>query len=160
MRSIGPAVTREQSPAFLRNSNGRLDFPGPTQEALAQKAFWPHIQKSCPSLTLCSQSTYCSLKMMSVMYLFTCLFIASFYQCVNHEDQSLYCFVHHRILRAQNSAWHTGRCSVSSCWFKCSFSEWINTNKGEIYFRFPKRFTYMHLELYWMFLNLKTCYLL
>src|SRR5574337_311356 len=33
MRSIGPAVTREQSPAFLHNSNGRLDFPGPTQEA-------------------------------------------------------------------------------------------------------------------------------
>ena len=33
MRSIGPAVTREQSPAFLRNSNGRLDFPGPTQES-------------------------------------------------------------------------------------------------------------------------------
>ena len=32
-RSIGPAVTREQSPAFLRNSNGRLDSPGPTQEA-------------------------------------------------------------------------------------------------------------------------------
>ena len=31
--SIGPAVTREKSPAFLRNSNGRLDFPGPTQEA-------------------------------------------------------------------------------------------------------------------------------
>ena len=30
---LGPAVTREQSPAFLRNSNGRLDFPGPTQEA-------------------------------------------------------------------------------------------------------------------------------
>src|SRR5574340_316292 len=28
MRSIGPAVTREQSPAFLRNSNGRLDLPG------------------------------------------------------------------------------------------------------------------------------------
>ena len=28
MRSIGPAVTREQSPAFLRNPNGRLDFPG------------------------------------------------------------------------------------------------------------------------------------
>src|SRR5574340_950475 len=35
MRSIGPAVTREQSPAFLRNSNGRLDLPGPTQEAAA-----------------------------------------------------------------------------------------------------------------------------
>ena len=35
MRSIGPAVTREQSPAFLRNSNGRLDLPGPTQEALS-----------------------------------------------------------------------------------------------------------------------------
>ena len=33
MRSIGPAVTREQCPAFLRNSNGRLDLPGPTQEA-------------------------------------------------------------------------------------------------------------------------------
>ena len=33
MRSIGPAVTREQSPAFLRNSTGRLDLPGPTQEA-------------------------------------------------------------------------------------------------------------------------------
>src|SRR5574337_1256116 len=33
MRSIGPGVTREQSPAFLRNSNGRLDFPGPTKEA-------------------------------------------------------------------------------------------------------------------------------
>ena len=33
MRSIGPAVTREQGPAFLRNSNGRLDVPGPTQEA-------------------------------------------------------------------------------------------------------------------------------
>ena len=31
--SIGPAVTREQSPAFLRNSNGILDLPGPTQEA-------------------------------------------------------------------------------------------------------------------------------
>ena len=31
MRSIGPAVTREQCPAFLRNSNGRLDLPGPTQ---------------------------------------------------------------------------------------------------------------------------------
>ena len=30
MRSIGPAVTREQSPAFFRNSNGRLDLPGPT----------------------------------------------------------------------------------------------------------------------------------
>ena len=29
MRSIGPAVTREQSPAFLRNSNGRVDLPGP-----------------------------------------------------------------------------------------------------------------------------------
>ena len=28
MTSIGPAVTREQSPAFLRNSNGRLDLPG------------------------------------------------------------------------------------------------------------------------------------
>src|SRR5574337_975083 len=26
MRSIGPAVTREQSPAFLRNSTGRLDL--------------------------------------------------------------------------------------------------------------------------------------
>ena len=26
-------LSREQSPAFLRNSNGRLDFPGPTQEA-------------------------------------------------------------------------------------------------------------------------------
>ena len=25
--------TREQSPAFLRNSNGRVDLPGPTQEA-------------------------------------------------------------------------------------------------------------------------------
>ena len=31
MRSIGLAVTREKSPAFLRNSNGRLDLPGPTQ---------------------------------------------------------------------------------------------------------------------------------
>ena len=30
MRSIGPAVTREQSPAFLHNSNGRLELPGPT----------------------------------------------------------------------------------------------------------------------------------
>src|SRR5574341_1326199 len=28
MRSIGPAVTREQCPAFLRNSNGRLDLLG------------------------------------------------------------------------------------------------------------------------------------
>ena len=26
-------VEGEQSPAFLRNSNGRLDLPGPTQEA-------------------------------------------------------------------------------------------------------------------------------
>src|SRR5574341_2176246 len=32
MRSIGPLLTREQSPAFVRNSNGRLDLPGPTQE--------------------------------------------------------------------------------------------------------------------------------
>ena len=39
MRSIGPAVTREQSPAFLRNSNGRLDLPGPTQEAIAKCVF-------------------------------------------------------------------------------------------------------------------------
>src|SRR5574337_2104878 len=31
MRSIGPAVPREQSPAFLRNANGRLGLPGPTQ---------------------------------------------------------------------------------------------------------------------------------
>ena len=30
---LGPAVTREQSTAFLRNSNGRLDLPVPTQEA-------------------------------------------------------------------------------------------------------------------------------
>ena len=37
MRSIGPAVTREQSPAVLRNSNGRLDLPGPTQEAKNMK---------------------------------------------------------------------------------------------------------------------------
>ena len=28
MTSIGPAVTREQCPAFLRNSSGRLDLPG------------------------------------------------------------------------------------------------------------------------------------
>ena len=27
-----PSVTREQSPALPDNSNGRLDFPGPTQE--------------------------------------------------------------------------------------------------------------------------------
>ena len=27
-----PAVTREQSPTLPRNSNGRLDFPGPTEE--------------------------------------------------------------------------------------------------------------------------------
>ena len=33
MRSICPAVTREQSPTVLRHSNVRLDFPGPTQEA-------------------------------------------------------------------------------------------------------------------------------
>ena len=33
LNAIGPAVTQEQSPAFLRNTNGRLDFPGPTQEA-------------------------------------------------------------------------------------------------------------------------------
>src|SRR5574340_834524 len=31
MRSIGPAVTPEQCPAFLRNSSGRLDLPGPTK---------------------------------------------------------------------------------------------------------------------------------
>ena len=42
MRSIGPAVTREKSPAFLRNSNGRLDFPGPTQEA---PEFDPWVEK-------------------------------------------------------------------------------------------------------------------
>src|SRR5574340_132464 len=28
-----PTMAREQSPAFLRNSHGRLDFPVPTQEA-------------------------------------------------------------------------------------------------------------------------------
>ena len=27
-----PAVTRAQPPALPRNSNGRLGFPGPTQE--------------------------------------------------------------------------------------------------------------------------------
>ena len=32
-RPDSPTMTREQSPAFLRNSNGRLDLPGPTQEA-------------------------------------------------------------------------------------------------------------------------------
>ena len=37
MRSIGPAVTREQCPAFLRNSSGRLDLPGPTQEGQEEK---------------------------------------------------------------------------------------------------------------------------
>ena len=35
----GPAVTREQSPAFLGNSNGRLDFPGPTHKQL-KYPFW------------------------------------------------------------------------------------------------------------------------
>ena len=29
---LGPAVTRAQTPAFPRNSNGRWGFPGPTQE--------------------------------------------------------------------------------------------------------------------------------
>src|SRR5574337_88479 len=50
MRSIGPAVTREQSPAFLRNSNGRLDFPGPTQEASCiprrNSRIPPHLEKN------------------------------------------------------------------------------------------------------------------
>ena len=46
MRSIGPAVTREQSPAFLHNSNGRLDFPGPTQDPLLWLQF-----KILPSLS-------------------------------------------------------------------------------------------------------------
>ena len=32
MRSIGPAVTREQSPAFLRNSNGRLVIKHETRQ--------------------------------------------------------------------------------------------------------------------------------
>src|SRR5574337_1086795 len=42
MRSIGPAVTREQSPAFLRNSNGRLDFPVVTRESRcnSRKSTW------------------------------------------------------------------------------------------------------------------------
>ena len=43
MRSIGPAVTREQSPAFLRNSNGRLDLPGPTQEVVSAKSLVPFL---------------------------------------------------------------------------------------------------------------------
>ena len=39
MRSIGPAVTRGQSPAFLRNSNGTLDLPGfHISEAAANRA--------------------------------------------------------------------------------------------------------------------------
>ena len=50
MRSIGPAVTREQSPAFLRNSNGRLDFPWPTQEAscipLRNSRIPPQLEKN------------------------------------------------------------------------------------------------------------------
>ena len=50
VRSIGPAVTREQSPAFLRNSNGRLDFPGPTQEAswIPSRNSWipPQLEKN------------------------------------------------------------------------------------------------------------------
>ena len=34
VQSVGSLrVGREQSPAFLRNSTGRLDLPGPTQEA-------------------------------------------------------------------------------------------------------------------------------
>ena len=52
MRSIGPAVTREQSPAFLRNSNGRLDLPGPTQEA----AWIPRRNSKYFSVLLCSLS--------------------------------------------------------------------------------------------------------
>src|SRR5574337_1097220 len=52
MRSIGPAVTREQSPAFLRNSNGRLDLPGPTEEAAcrnSRKTTWlPRHRKMKP----------------------------------------------------------------------------------------------------------------
>lgn len=107
-------------------------------------------------------SKYILLSENDVSDVFIYLFIHCFFLsvCKLHEDQGLDSFVHHRILRAQNSAWHTGRCSVSSFWFKCLFSEWINSDKVEIYFRFPKRFTYMHLELHWMFLNLKTCYLL
>src|SRR5574342_352097 len=47
MRSIGPAVTREQSPAFLRNSNGRLDLPGPTQdEALSRYSASGEVPRS------------------------------------------------------------------------------------------------------------------
>ena len=53
MRSIGPAVTREQSPAFLRNSNGRLDFPGPTQEAIlinkSQHMLFVNLKKNLKS---------------------------------------------------------------------------------------------------------------
>ena len=41
MRSIGPAVTREQCPAFLRNSNGRLDLPGPTAKRTGAKVSGP-----------------------------------------------------------------------------------------------------------------------
>ena len=46
MRSIGPAVTREQSPAFLRNSNGRLDLPGPTPTP------WSRITPILPQVSL------------------------------------------------------------------------------------------------------------
>ena len=44
MRSIGPAVTREQCPAFLRNSNGRLDFLGQHKR---QREFPIVIRESC-----------------------------------------------------------------------------------------------------------------
>ena len=64
MRSIGPAVTREQSPAFLRNSNGRLDFPGPTHDVIIIMIFilynivlvLPNIEMNPPQVYMSSPS--------------------------------------------------------------------------------------------------------
>src|SRR5574341_39448 len=71
MRSIGPAVTREQSPGFLRNLNGRLDllgqhkrhpeFPVVTRESRrnSRKTTWlPSHRKMKPFPATAPQETY------------------------------------------------------------------------------------------------------
>ena len=58
MRSIGPAVTREQSPAFLRNSNGRLDLPGPSRESEdAPQSYTMAKRKSSDSSDLLAENS-------------------------------------------------------------------------------------------------------
>ena len=62
MRSLCPAGTRAQTPALPRNSNGWLDFPGPTQEEAwnprRNSRIPPQLEKNHVAFYLQPNATY------------------------------------------------------------------------------------------------------